>query len=63
MILWFLSHEDNTATIWKSDSILKGFRLVSLSSHLNVLTFFTPVWGMLRRIGCVKLFFFFYFLT
>ena len=30
---------------------MKTFCICGLSSHLNVLTFFLPDWGMLRRLG------------
>ena len=32
---------------------IKRFCICSLRSHLNVLTFFPPDWGMLRRSRCV----------
>ena len=37
---------------------MKRFCLGSLElcSYLNVLTFFSPVWGMLRRFRCVQIF-------
>ena len=35
---------------------MKRFCLCSLWSHLDVLTFFPPDWGMLRRSRCVKIF-------
>ena len=34
----------------------KRFCICSLWSHLNVLTFFPPVWGMPRRFRCVQTF-------
>ena len=36
---------------------MKRFCICSLRSHLNVLTFFPPDWGMLRRSRCVLIFF------
>ena len=35
---------------------MKRFCICSLLSHLNVLTFFPPDWGMLRRSRCVLIF-------
>ena len=35
---------------------MKRFCICSLRSHLNVLTFFPPDWGMLRRSRCVLIF-------
>ena len=35
---------------------IKRFCIRSLRSHLNVLTFFPPDWGMLTRSRCVPIF-------
>ena len=35
---------------------MKRFCIFSYLSHLNVLTFFTPDWGMLRRSRCIQIF-------
>ena len=35
---------------------MKRFCIFSYSSHLNVLTFFPPDWGMLRRSRCIQIF-------
>ena len=35
---------------------MKRFCICSLSSHLNVLTFFPPDWGLLRRTRRVLIF-------
>ena len=35
---------------------MKRFCICSLLSHLNVLTFFPPDWGVLRRSRCVLIF-------
>ena len=35
---------------------MRRFRLWSLCSHLDVLTFLPPDWGMFRRFGCVQFF-------
>ena len=37
-------------------NVKKRFCLCSLCSHLNVVTIFSPVWGMLRRFRCVQVF-------
>ena len=36
---------------------MKRFCLRCAGSHLNVLTISPPVWGMLRRLTCVQIFF------
>ena len=38
-------------------SAMKRFYLCSLWSHLNVLTYFPPDWGVLRRFRCVQFYF------
>ena len=35
---------------------MKRFCIFSYRSHLNVLTFFPPDWGMLRRSRCIQIF-------
>ena len=37
-------------------NVMKRFCIFSFSSHLNVLTFFPPAWGMLRRSRCIQIF-------
>ena len=37
-------------------NVMKRFCICSLLSHLNVLTFFPPDWGMLRKSRCVLIF-------
>ena len=37
-------------------NVMERFCLCSLCSHLNVLTFPPPDWGMLRRFRCVQAF-------
>ena len=37
-------------------NVMKRFCICSLRSHLNVLTFFPPDWGMLGMFRCVLIF-------